>query len=117
MQDKLPLSIPSEDAGVIAHVFSDRSLMLSHAHFPFSPKLPSEEQVSYSRVCLLWSNDMLAREQSRAQSFPDQSCQRLLAKSGTVMFTLNPSTQETEMVRLCKFKASPVYRVSSWATQ
>lgn len=82
VQNKLPSSIPSEDAGVIARVSSDRSLMLFHAHFPFTPKVFSEEQVSYSGTCLLWSNDMLSKEYGRVQSFSDQSCPRLLAKPG-----------------------------------
>lgn len=69
-------SFPGENAGVItaAHVPSDRALMLFRVHIPFTPELFFEEQVSYSRTSLLWSNHTLSREYGRVQPFSDQSC-------------------------------------------
>lgn len=69
-------SIPGENARAIAvaHVPSDRALKLFRVHIPFTPALFFEEQVSYSRTSLPWSNDTLRREYGRVQPFSDQSC-------------------------------------------
>lgn len=68
------VSIPGENAGVItvAHVPSDRALMLFGVHIPFTPELLFEEQVSYSR---LLCRDLTIRSAGNmAESNPSQIC-------------------------------------------
>jgi hypothetical protein len=45
-------------------------------HLSFTPELFSEEQASYSRTFLLWSNDILSREYGRVQPFSARATQR-----------------------------------------